>query len=142
MQIVTIILSLSQFFLSTISLCTIDVLKRLCYVHTFTVFDIRLCIVACGGGQVWKTCGSACTRTCSKQYPKCTRRCVAKCQCPSSAPIWCKGKCIKRSKCPGEQSQCIRKYGPWCINNYDRVPTVLVRRVDRHVLNSHEVCTC
>ena len=110
--------------------------------HAYIVFDVRFCIVRCRGGQLWKTCGSACTRTCSKPNPTCTKQCVAKCECPSYAPIWCKGKCIKRSKCPGEQSPRIRKYSPWYINNYDHLPTVLVKRVHSHVLNSHEVCTC
>merc|ERR1719361_3089005 len=41
----------------------------------------------CEGDLEWNDCGSACTKTCDNPYPMCTEQCVAKCECPSSAPL-------------------------------------------------------
>merc|ERR1711879_1050381 len=42
----------------------------------------------CEGGQVWKSCASACNKTCDDPNPMCTEQCVSKCECPSDKPIW------------------------------------------------------
>merc|ERR1712087_338407 len=52
----------------------------------------------CSGGQVWKLCGSACTKTCTDLSPVCTKQCVPKCECPSEMPVWENGACV--SACP------------------------------------------
>merc|ERR1740138_1627866 len=39
-------------------------------------------------GQVWKQCGSRCTRTCAQPNPMCVRMCVAKYECPAAKPYW------------------------------------------------------
>ena len=55
---------------------------------------------ACPRGQVFMTCGSACTKTCGDPNPRCTKQCVEKCQCPANKPIWHDGQCIKEKQCP------------------------------------------
>ncbi|XP_013389196.1 SCO-spondin [Lingula anatina] len=54
----------------------------------------------CSGGMLWTTCGSACTKTCMEPNPRCTRQCVARCQCPPSRPILWNGLCIPFDHCP------------------------------------------
>jgi hypothetical protein len=48
---------------------------------------------------VWKECGSACTPSCSNPFPTCTTQCVARCECPQSAPIFDNGNCISYDMC-------------------------------------------
>ncbi|XP_013391189.1 zonadhesin isoform X1 [Lingula anatina] len=55
----------------------------------------------CTGGQEWFECGMSCTATCDEPNPICNRMCAARCQCPSSKPIFHDGVCKELKDCPG-----------------------------------------
>ena len=58
-------------------------------------------IPECSGGQIYNSCGSACTKTCGNQMPRCSKQCVPKCECPSNSPIWYGDyTCIAKEQCP------------------------------------------
>ena len=58
-------------------------------------------IPECTGGQVYNSCGSACTKTCDDPMPRCSKQCVPKCECPSNSPIWYGSyTCIVKEQCP------------------------------------------
>nr|XP_039265445.1 mucin-3A-like [Styela clava] len=50
----------------------------------------------------WKSCGSACNRTCAdgEDGPTCSLRCVQRCDCPFDAPVLHNGRCIPYDQCP------------------------------------------
>merc|ERR1719160_2414346 len=57
-------------------------------------------VEACAdNGQIWKECGSNCTRTCAEPDPVCSESCVPRCQCPSDQPMWDNGECIREEAC-------------------------------------------
>merc|ERR1712087_72721 len=53
----------------------------------------------CTGGMQWNECTSPCTKTCEDQQPMCAAVCVAKCECPRSAPLLKDGRCLDESEC-------------------------------------------
>jgi len=59
----------------------------------------------CKGGSEWNECGTACPLMCGSPEPQiCTLQCVARCQCPSDAPIMSSdGQCV--AKCEGSASE-------------------------------------
>ena len=69
-----------------------------------TTIELIIKISECEGGQVWNTCGSACTRTCEEPQPGelCTEQCVEQCECPPTTPIWKDGQCVPESECSTE----------------------------------------
>lgn len=69
------------------------------------------CPHECPHGKQWNRCGSECVRTCKNPKPVCTGECVAKCECPHTAPFWMapaksigeiNGRCVTRNQCPKE----------------------------------------
>ncbi|XP_077967906.1 uncharacterized protein LOC120341079 [Styela clava] len=50
----------------------------------------------------WKSCGSACNRTCAdgEDGPTCSLRCVQRCDCPFDAPVLHNSRCIPYDQCP------------------------------------------
>lgn len=54
----------------------------------------------CTENLVFQACGSACPMTCEKPYRgTCSKKCVAKCECPMEKPILHNGRCITQSEC-------------------------------------------
>ncbi|KAK2183272.1 hypothetical protein NP493_316g02022 [Ridgeia piscesae] len=71
--------------------CTIDPADR---------YAVCCPLAPCPFGQVWTTCGSACTATCRNPTPECIKMCVPRCECMPEYPILHKGRCIKLEDCP------------------------------------------
>lgn len=59
----------------------------------------------CAAGQVWNSCGSACTPSCGDPYPFCTKQCVARCECAVSKSnglkqvVNAEGVCVDQVQC-------------------------------------------
>ena len=63
-------------------------------------------IPECTGGQIYNSCGSACTKTCDDPMPRCSKQCVPKCECPSSMPIlYGSYICMEQNRCPAVEVQ-------------------------------------
>lgn len=57
----------------------------------------------CSDGKVFKSCGTACPRTCDNlgEFLICTRNCVIGCFCPSGTVENGDNGCVQPSDCPG-----------------------------------------
>ena len=58
----------------------------------------------CTNGKVFRTCGTACPRTCDnyqQEFLPCTRQCVIGCFCPEGM-VEMGDTCVLPSQCPGK----------------------------------------
>lgn len=67
-----------------------------------TLFLIFLLGLQCPRGQMYDTCGKACSRSCEdiSRQKKCSQLCIEGCNCPSGFTLDQRGVCIPISKCP------------------------------------------
>ncbi|CAH1404838.1 unnamed protein product [Nezara viridula] len=63
---------------------------------------IRECGLQCPRGQVYETCGKACSRSCTdlSREKKCSDLCLEGCNCPSGFVLDSRGVCIPIAQCP------------------------------------------
>ena len=63
--------------------------------------DLLSIAPTCRPDQVFNSCGSQCTPTCTNPTPPCIFLCVARCECPSGHVVGPDDVCIPQSECPG-----------------------------------------
>jgi hypothetical protein len=61
--------------------------------------------VECTGGRTWNPCAK-CKKTCSRRncVQDFSTTCSPRCECPSYAPYWHNGQCLKEVECPADTS--------------------------------------